>query len=94
VEANEEVAQTRRQHRIRGTFDGERPTVPPQLKEALSVEFANEHELHMLAPASLQSVLGWLGTIPWRSIRIEPVGLRDLYDRIHPPHSSAKPPDH
>ncbi len=47
----------------------------------------------METPGPLQPLLGWLATLPLREIRIEPVGLRAVYDRFHPPAGDAAPSD-
>ena len=34
-------------------------------------------------PGELAPLLGWLATLPLKHIRIEPIGLRAIYDRFH-----------
>lgn len=79
----EQIDRTRWQHRVRGTYLGPRPVVPAQLADQLIEESTENGQVSYFVPGSLQPILGWLGTITWQDIRIEPVSLREIYDRYH-----------
>ena len=36
----------------------------------------------MQTATSLQPILGWLSTLAWQELAIEPVGLRGVYDEV------------
>ena len=34
-------------------------------------------------PGELSPLLGWLATVPLREVRVEPIGLRAVYEKFH-----------
>lgn len=76
------IADLRRQHRIQARLTGPLPPVPPSLAADLVLRTQN-HLLTMETSGDLASLLGWLATLPLAEVRIEPVGLRAVYERFH-----------
>lgn len=72
----------RRQHKIRARLTAPLPPVPEHLAGKLNLQAANG-ALTILTPGELSPILGWLATLPLAEVRIEPVGLRAVYDRYH-----------
>ncbi len=79
------MSQLRRQHRISAQLVGaaSEVQVPPELGHAdvstangmLTIETADE----------LSPFLGWLASLPLAEVRIEPLGLRAVYEKFHTP---------
>ncbi len=82
------LSQLRRQHRIVAELDEPLPEVPPMFRSELSISYEAEGTVTMETPGQLKPLLGWLATLPIREVRIEPVGLRAVYDRFHPPEAN------
>lgn len=81
VVAVQELADLKRSHRIRAVWTGdEAPEVPPELAAGLRLRRAG-HELSCDWEGDLQPLLRWLATVPLRDVRVEPLGLRSVYDR-------------
>ncbi|WP_254513789.1 ABC transporter ATP-binding protein [Anatilimnocola floriformis] len=77
------MAELRSQHRILAWLKGPLPDLPRELlgEEGRVVQ---EGDLATIdSPGDLAPLLGWLASLPLRDIRIEPVGLRSIYDRYH-----------
>ncbi len=82
------IAQLRRQHRIVAQLNGPLPESPDSLRGELTIERSPDNRITMITPGELQPLLGWLATLPIKEMRIEPVGLRAVYDRFHPPSTN------
>jgi ABC-2 type transport system ATP-binding protein len=77
------IAQLRRQHRIRARLTAALPAPPDNLAAGLRIT-ANNGDVTIETPGELSPLFGWLATLPLAEVRIEPVGLRAVYDRWHP----------
>ena len=77
------MSHLRRQHRIVATLDGPTPAIPEVLADQLSVVSRKGSEIVFQTPGELAPLLKWLATLPLADVRIEPVGLRTVYDRFH-----------
>jgi ABC-2 type transport system ATP-binding protein len=87
------MGQLRTHHRIVAILNGPLPVVPDALADQLSIVSAgpapgrgadaSPREAVFDAPGELAQVLKWLATLPLADVRIEPVGLRSVYDRYH-----------
>lgn len=77
------LAELRQQHRIVAWLNGSLPTLPPQLNGQLNVRHSGDGKVVIETPGELAPLLGWLSTLPLKEIRIEPIGLRAVYDRFH-----------
>lgn len=75
------IGDLRRQHRIRARLTAPLPAVPANLA-GLTVSASNG-DVTIETPGELSPLLGWLATLPLAEVRIEPVGLRAVYDRVH-----------
>ncbi len=82
------LSQLRRQHRIVAELDQPLPEVPILFRDELRISYEAEGTVTMETPGELKPLLGWLATLPIREVRIEPVGLRAVYDRFHPPETN------
>lgn len=79
----------RRQHRIVATLAGPPPAIPESLSEQLAIVGRNGDQTIYETPGELAPILKWLATLSLTDVRIEPVGLRAIYDRFHTEHSPA-----
>ena len=86
------MSELRSQHRILAWLNGPLPDLPRELlgEEGRVVQ---EGDLATIdSPGDLAPLLGWLASLPLRDIRIEPVGLRSIYDRFHRAENGAAHP--
>ncbi len=79
------VSDLKRKHRIAAELEGPLPDVPDEFKDDLLIEHHAHGKVSMETPGELKPLLGWLSTLPIREVHIEPVGLRAVYDKFHPP---------
>ncbi len=90
------ISDLRRQHRIRARLLQPLPELPEALKEGTSIQWPEANVVVIETPGELQPFLGFLATLPLEEIHVEPVGLRAVYDRFHPPeanlHQLRSPP--
>ena len=77
------LAELRMQHRIVASLHEPLPSIPDRFTGQLTIVSRNEREAVLETPGELAPLLGWLATLPLADIRIEPVGLRSVYDRFH-----------
>jgi ABC-2 type transport system ATP-binding protein len=77
------MSHLRKQHRIVALFDGSTPAIPPELADQLHIVRHEGSEVVFQTPGELGPILKWLATLPLADVRIEPVGLRTIYDRYH-----------
>jgi ABC-2 type transport system ATP-binding protein len=76
------IAELRRRHRIRARLTGPLPPVPPALAGGLTVH-AQDHSVTLETASELACLLSWLATLPMTEVRIEPLGLRAVYEQFH-----------
>lgn len=77
------MSQLRMQHRILCKLDGPLPSDALRAMPGVRIVRQNHGEVIFETPGELQPLLGWLATLPLAEVRIEPVGLRAIYDRYH-----------
>ena len=77
------MSELRRRHRIRARVRGPLPTPPPQFNDELVIQAEQDGHVTMETPSELSSLFGWLSTLALEDVRIEPVGLRAVYDQFH-----------
>jgi ABC-2 type transport system ATP-binding protein len=77
------MRELREQHRIVARLTAPLPPIPESLNGQLSVVSNDRNEAVLEAPGDLAPLLSWLATLPLSDIRIEPLGLRTIYDRFH-----------
>jgi ABC-2 type transport system ATP-binding protein len=80
------MAQLRDQHRIVARLSGLMPPIPESLAGQLAIVAQSNGETILEAPGELAPLLTWLATLPLADMRIEPVGLRSIYQRYHTDH--------
>jgi ABC-2 type transport system ATP-binding protein len=84
------MRELREQHRIVARLTATMPPVPESLHDRFTVVSNGDHEAILETPGELAPLLSWLATLPLSDIRIEPLGLRTIYDRFHAePNGSA-----
>jgi ABC-2 type transport system ATP-binding protein len=86
------MSELRSQHRIHATFSGQPPEIPDHLAGQLEVTRCEQGDITWEMPGELAPLLGWLGTLSIKDIRIEPIGLRAVYDRFHSESSRPEKP--
>jgi ABC-2 type transport system ATP-binding protein len=77
------MTELRRKHRIRCILRGALPPPPEDLASHMTIQHEAGGGLMIETPDELSPLLGWLATLPLEEVRIEPVGLRAVYDRFH-----------
>ena len=80
-----QIVDVRRQHRIHAELIGELAPPPAELAAGLEITPEPNHAVTILAAGELAPLLGWLSQQPLTGLRIEPVGLRTIYERHHGP---------
>ena len=76
------MSELRRKHRLAASLVGEVPPLPDELVDSVRVSKSSEGEL-VIEADELSSLLQWLATLPVTEIKVEPIGLRAVYDRFH-----------
>ncbi len=71
------------QHRIFAQLSGAMPPVPDELAGQISVRTRKDGQMTIDAPGELAPLLGWLATLPLSEVRIEPMGLKAIYEKYH-----------
>jgi ABC-2 type transport system ATP-binding protein len=77
------MSELRRRHCIRARLSGPLPPPPEPLASQLSVREHGGGQVTIEIPGELGPVLSWLATLPLEEVRVEPVGLRAVYDQYH-----------
>jgi len=77
------MQELRRQHRIIASLKGPLPNPPRALADTLEIEHKAADKVAILTPGELSPILGWLASLPLAEVRVEPIGLQAVYDRIH-----------
>jgi ABC-2 type transport system ATP-binding protein len=77
------MSQLHGQHRIFARLTGPIPPLPAQLDGQLSIRADEEGRMEIDAPGPLAPLLGWLATLPLDEMRIEPMGLKAIYEKYH-----------
>ena len=78
----QEILELRRGHRIGARLTGPFPDPPGELRSQLSLQVTDDR-LTVETYSPLGPILAWLASLPLEEIRVEPVGLRSLYERFH-----------
>ena len=73
-----------KRHRIHALLHAPLATLPGDLTNQVSVVVNTGTQLILDTLGELRPLLGWLATLPVDEMRIEPVGLRGVYDHFHP----------
>jgi ABC-2 type transport system ATP-binding protein len=84
----QEMTELRQRHRIRAAKPAGPADVPTRLKSTVVVEQRGE-ELWIETEGDLADVLGWLAELQLQRVRIEPFGLRSVYDQFHAEEAKA-----
>jgi ABC-2 type transport system ATP-binding protein len=86
---DEQVSNVRRGHRIHAKLTGTLPTFPPDLVGRVTIVNQSPNQIQIDAPGELAPLLGWLATLPLSEIRVEPIGLKAVYERYHRSNSEV-----
>lgn len=88
------IGELRRRHRIflrmrEGAASGNPLRLPDDLGEDVRTQRGDDGWTIVDTGGDLQRLFGWLATLALDEVRIEPFGLRAVYERFHPPAESA-----
>jgi len=83
------MAELRRRHRIRAVLRGPLPPPPAPLDRELVIRTAAGDHVTIETPVELSPLLAWLATLPIAEAKVEPVGLRAIYDQLHDESEAA-----
>jgi len=73
----------KRQHRIRAHATGPLSELPLALLDQLRIHDVEAGEIMIETPGEISSLLKWLSLQPLQDVRVEPIGLRAIYDQYH-----------
>ena len=76
------LAELHRRHRLRAVLRGELPALPEGLREQTIIRRDEQGGMEIEAD-DLPPLLGWLGTLALEEVRVEPIGLKAVYERFH-----------
>jgi ABC-2 type transport system ATP-binding protein len=77
------MSELRKQHRIRASISSPLPPPPALLRDQLSIRSGDGGRITIDVQGELSPLLGWLATLALSEIRVEPIGLRAVYDQYH-----------
>jgi ABC-2 type transport system ATP-binding protein len=77
------MTELRRRHRIQARLRGALPPPPAALADQLTIRMESDDRVTIETPGDLSTMFGWLSELPLEEVRIEPVGLRSVYDQFH-----------
>jgi ABC-2 type transport system ATP-binding protein len=78
------LAELKQYHRILARLAGSFPPPPAEFTDRVTVRETAPGEVVIDTAVELAPILSWLATMPLTDVRIEPLGLRAVYDRFHP----------
>ncbi len=78
------MSDLRGKHRIVGRLTGAFFEPPPGLADQIVATAGAEGRLILETTGDLASHLGYLASLPLVDVRIAPLGLRNVYARVHP----------
>jgi len=79
----QEMSQLRRRHRVFVKSADDLPAPPEAFAGEVHIRRRQDGITEIETPGELSPLLGWLAGISLREVRVEPVGLRAVYDRFH-----------
>ena len=85
------MAELRQQHRIVADLRAPLPEIPESIRPQLAVVHRSDHQAILETGGELPPLLHWLASLPLADMRIEPLGLRTIYDRFHTDQATGKP---
>jgi len=77
------MAELRQRHRIVASLTAPLPPIPESMRGLVLLASSTQTEAVLETSGELAPLLHWLATLPLAEIRIEPLGLRTIYDRFH-----------
>jgi ABC-2 type transport system ATP-binding protein len=77
------MSELKQQHRIRARLLGAWSPPPRDLGDIIQIQHGDNGALTVETSGDLAPLLSWLATLPLDDLRIEPLGLRAVYDRYH-----------
>lgn len=88
IEHIQVMKELRRQHRIRARLTGPLIDPPAHLADALTIVRRADDRVEVQTPGDLSPLLGWLAMQPLAEVFVEPIGLKAVYERFHPPEAA------
>lgn len=77
------MSDLRRSHRIHADLNGPLPDVPVELHGQITVKKHDHERVTIETPYELAPLMRWIASLPLEEVRVEPIGLRAVYDRYH-----------
>jgi ABC-2 type transport system ATP-binding protein len=77
------MIELRQRHRIVAELAAPLPLVPDSMRDLVVQTSSSATEAVLETSGELAPLLHWLATLPLAEIRIEPLGLKTIYDRFH-----------
>ena len=78
------MRELKQRHRICATLCGKLAEVPSAIAGRITIEHdARANQVRIETEDELADLLSWLGTLPLDEVRIEPLGLRAVYEEFH-----------
>ncbi len=78
------ISELRRQHTIQARLISPLTPPTPELADQLTIRESTDGRVTIQTPGDLSPILGWLAQQSLDEVRIEPVGLRSVYEEFHP----------
>ncbi len=78
------MEELKQRHRICASLCGELAEVPPAIACRITIDHDDiANRVRIETEDGLTDLLSWLGTLPLAEVRIEPLGLRAVYEKYH-----------
>ncbi|QDS89496.1 putative ABC transporter ATP-binding protein YbhF [Rosistilla ulvae] len=83
------IAALKNQHRIVIWIDEDRFDIPQPLQQRVTQTSRDGDRIVLETDGDLVPLLSWLATLAPRELRLEPLGIEAIYDRVHHPETEA-----
>jgi len=77
------MSELRSFHRLQARLKGPVGEIPPDIREELTRLETSADRLLLETPGELTRLFGWLAGLPLADVKIEPLGLRAIYEKYH-----------
>jgi ABC-2 type transport system ATP-binding protein len=77
------MEQLRLQHQVTAVLRNGTPEIPVTLRKHVECSVDDQRRLTLRTTGDLAPVLPWLSSLDLSDVRIEPIGLRSVYERFH-----------
>ncbi|QDV70642.1 putative ABC transporter ATP-binding protein YbhF [Rosistilla carotiformis] len=87
------ISELKDRHRIILWIDDKHFEIPHSLRERVEETFREGDRIVLETDSDLAPLLSWLATLAPRELRLEPLGIEAIYDRVHHPVGDASVAD-